>query len=318
MVSEQTQPDTARIGGLFAAMVTPIDDGGRLDIETFDRLTDFVVGAGVDGICVAGATGEYPQFGVADRRRLVQRAAARMPADRGLLVGIGASTADATVELGCIAVDAGARAVLLPMPMFFRYEQPDLAVYCLEVSGALRAPCLLYNLPAFTNGLTADTITELLGSAEHLAGVKDSSGAEANIERLASDRGTRSYSLLVGDDQLLKTGLEAGWDGGISGVAAFCPELLLGLYDSVQAGRLPEADRLDALLKELIERIAVFPVPWGIRFGLAARGAPTGPMPLPLTAERRRQVEEFVAWFPRWMVEQQIVRTPRDVMIVRR
>ena len=53
----------------------------------------------------------------------------------------------------------------------------------------------------------------------------------------------------------------------------------------------------------------MFPVPWGIRFGLAARGVPTGPMPLPLTAERRRQVEEFVASFlPRMKFKQESSR----------
>ena len=37
------------------------------------------------------------------------------------------------------------------------------------------------------------------------------------------------WMLLVGDDRLLSAGLLAGWDGGISGVAGCCPELLVAI-----------------------------------------------------------------------------------------
>ena len=84
--------------------------------------------------------------------------------------------------------------------------------------------------------------------------------------RRSSTSGTdEPWTLLVGDDRLLARGLQAGWDGGISGVAGFCPELLVRLYQSVVAGRADETARLQALLDELIAQIAVFPTPWGIR-----------------------------------------------------
>jgi dihydrodipicolinate synthase/N-acetylneuraminate lyase len=95
--------------------------------------------------------------------------------------------------------------------------------------------------------------------------------------------------------------LQAGWNGGISGVAGFCPELLVGIVRSVGEGRASDAARLNALLDELIARVSVFPTPWGVRIGLAARGIPTGPLPLPLTPDRERQAAEFRAWLPGWL-----------------
>lgn len=50
---------TDPIAGLFAAVPTPVDDLGRIDAAAFDRVVDLVVEAGVSGICIAGATGEY-------------------------------------------------------------------------------------------------------------------------------------------------------------------------------------------------------------------------------------------------------------------
>jgi dihydrodipicolinate synthase/N-acetylneuraminate lyase len=96
-------------------------------------------------------------------------------------------------------------------------------------------------------------------------------------------------------------GVKAGWNGGISGLAGFCPELMVRLHRSVVRGQTSETGRLEALVHELIERIAVFPTPWGIRIGLAARGIDTGSLPLPLTSQRRQQIESFNAWFPEWL-----------------
>lgn len=287
--------------GLFAAVATPVDDTGVLDLGTLDRLVDFLVSAGVDGVCIGGATGEYPHFEMAERMAVIRRTAERLPRDRSLLVGVGAPLPPRVIALGEAAMAAGARALLLPMPMFFRYQQHDLQAYCGDLSRRLRAPCLLYDLPEFTNGLALDTALTLLREEEFITGIKDSSGRETNLAAFAEARRDRSWSLLVGDDRLLHRGLQAGWDGGISGVAGFVPELLVGICRSFDRLRLDEAARLQGLLEELIARIAVFPAPWGIRIGLSARGIGTGPLPLPLSAERQHQVLEFTQWFLPWL-----------------
>lgn len=290
-----------RIQGLYSAVVTPVHDDGRLDLKTFDRVVDFLVAAGVSGICIAGATGEYPHFESEDRTTIIHRAAARLPSSRDLLVGIGAPSKRHVIELGRIARDAGSRALLLPMPMFFRYEQGDLEAYCADISRALETSCLLYNLPGFTNGLESGTILALLRNEEFIVGLKDSSGQFENLPAFQTARGAAPWSLLVGDDRALLAGLSAGWDGGISGVAGFCPELLVALYSSHAAKETAAAARLQGLLDELITHLAPFPTPWGIRIGLAARGIPTGPLPLPLTAARQRQIAEFTSWFRGWL-----------------
>ena len=240
--------------GLFAAVATPIHDDGRFDEAGFDRLVDFLVSAGVDGICVGGATGEYPHFETADRTAIIRRAAQRLPDDRALLVGVGSSSVRGTLALGEAAVAAGSRALLLPMPMFFRYQQEDLQAFAAHVSRTLRAPCLLYDLPDFTNGLAPATALALLRDEEFIVGIKDSSGREENLATFAGARHGREWTLLVGDDRLLHAGLRAGWDGSISGVAGCCPELLVAIVRSFRDGRPAETSRLQALLEELIAR----------------------------------------------------------------
>jgi len=306
------QTNDAAIAGLFAAVATPTHVDGRVDFRTLDRLVDFLVEGGASGICLGGATGEYPHFESADRKAIIRRAADRLPGDRGLVVGIGAPSMRQTIELGETALEAGSRALLLPMPMFFRYEQEDLEAYCAHVSGALRAPCLLYNLPDFTNGLAQATVINLLRGEEFIVGIKDSSGSVENLDAFARARQGQPWTLLVGDDRALQKGLEAGWDGGISGVAGFCPELLVAIYRSFVEGRRDETARLQGLLDELIVHLGPFPTPWGIRIGLAARGIDTGPLPLPVTPARRRQIADFREWLPDWLVRSGLVEQHPD------
>jgi dihydrodipicolinate synthase/N-acetylneuraminate lyase len=87
----------------------------------------------------------------------------------------------------------------------------------------------------------------------------------------------------------------------VSGVAALCPELLVNLRRSFKEGRTDESARLQRLLDEVIAHLAPFPTPWGIRIGLAARGFDTGPLPLPVTAARQRQIDEFQGWLQAWL-----------------
>jgi 4-hydroxy-tetrahydrodipicolinate synthase len=297
------------IAGLFAAVATPIHGDGRIDFDTFGRLIDFLVEAGVDGVCLGGATGEYPHFETEDRKAIVRHAGRHLPRDCALLVGIGAPSVRHTIDLGETAVQSGSRGLLLPMPMFFRYNQEDLKAFCTNVSDALRGPCLLYNLPDFTNALEPDTVVSLLRDAEFILGIKDSSGQIEHLKAFAAARGSQAWTLLVGDDRALYQGLQTGWDGGISGVAGFCPELLVALYRSHVEKRFDEAARLQVLLDELISQIAPLPTPWGIRVGLAARGIDTGPLPLPLSAARTVQIATFRKWLPGWLVQHGLDRS---------
>ena len=290
-----------RITGLYAALVTPIDARGAVDPDTLDQVCDFVLERGVDGVCIGGATAEYPRLELAERLAIIDRVARRVPRGVRTITAIGGSTVPRTLALGRAAAEAGSRAVLLPMPIFFRYQQIDLAAFCAHVAGELDLPCLLYDLPDFANPLQPDTVIQLLERERNIVGIKDSSGRVENLVRFVQARGDREWTLLVGDDRNGLAGLEAGWDGGISGVACCCPELMVALHRSAGRGDLDEARRCQKLLDELIGRLAVLPTPWGVRVALRVRGIDTGPLPLALAPERLHQMAEFEEWLPRWL-----------------
>jgi 4-hydroxy-tetrahydrodipicolinate synthase len=158
-------------------------------------------------------------------------------------------------------------------------------------------------LPAFTNPIETATVIALLQTAQHIVGIKDSSGSASRLDELATARGDAPWSLLVGDDILLGRGLDAGWSGGISGLASCCPELVVALYRAVTRRDAAERVRCETRLAELVRQVAALPTPWGIRLVLRARGLHAGPLPWPLSATRRRQVERFETWASQWLAD---------------
>ena len=189
------------VDGLSAALPTPLRRDGRVDLPTLDRIVDLVVEAGVDGICIGGATSEYPHFDVAERVAVIERVADRLTGDTALLVGVGAPSTSRVVELAHVAAASGARALLLPMPMFFNYEQEDLAAYCAELARRLPAPCLLYDLPDFTNALVdrhdarappPRAVDRRHQGQQRPCRQPDDVGAGAGTERLDASRRRRS------------------------------------------------------------------------------------------------------------------------------
>ena len=288
------------MNGVIAAVATPIGADGRLHVGTFERLIDMLIESGVDGVCLGGATSEYPSVGADDRKIAIDAAAARVPRDRTLLVAVGAPSFRQVIELGEAAHEAGCRAVLLPMPMFFRYEQHDLHAFSVAVTRSLRAPVLLYDLPEFTNALEPATVIDLLQSEASIVGIKDSSGVSDHLASYAAARDGRDWTLLVGHDGLLFDGLRAGWNGTISGIACFCPELPLEIYRNCARGAIDRARDLQSLLDEVVVQLGTLPAPWGIRLALEARGFAMGPLPLPQSDMRRQQVTRFREWLPGW------------------
>ena len=202
----------------------------------------FSCGAGVSGVCIAGATGEYPHFETADRKAVISRAADRLPPDCALLVGIGAPSMGQAVELGQAALDAGSRALLLPMPMFFRYEQEDLEAFCAprqrHAAGALPAlqPSRLHQRARARR--RCSNLLRTRGVHRRDQGQQRRGGEPRRVRaRRATAAPGRCWSATTA---LLHAGLQAGWDGGISGVAGFCPELLVAILSELRrraAGR---------------------------------------------------------------------------------
>jgi 4-hydroxy-tetrahydrodipicolinate synthase len=257
-----------------------------------------VSAAGVSGVCLSGATGEYASASEAERLAVVRLARTVLPADFLVLAGLGAADFDSALALARPLSAEGVDGFLVPPPYFFPYPEADVEEFYRALVPRLDRPVLLYNLPSFTSVIPQQTAIRLIETLPGVIGVKDSSGRTGLLEELTARRpaGTRR---VIGNDAAFRTVLTGRLcDASISGVAGVLPELTVGILSA--AG---EPERLEThlqLLEQLLPRLDAFPVPWGLKLMAEARGWYASTFAMPLSADRRRQAAEFAAWFQPW------------------
>jgi 4-hydroxy-tetrahydrodipicolinate synthase len=287
--------------GVNAAAITARGKRGDVDFGAVFELIDYLGASGVRGIVFFSPAGEYPSLGIEERGRLLYLACKRSRVP--LLAGVGSASLDASLALAREARDAGAAGLLLPPPYFFRYQQDDLLEFYLRFAAQAGKDAVTYisNAPAFTSEIHVETALQLLATGS-FAGVEEASGNLETFRRLqAASANGRPFTLLSGMDSALARSRCAGAHGAISPAACAIPELVTALDSAVLSGDARRAARLDALFQEFLDWLQQFPYPAGLKAATSVRGLKTGPLSMPLSAEKQEKLERFREWFKAWL-----------------
>jgi len=252
--------------GALAAALTPLAEGGEaLDEAAFEPYVDFLAAGGLDGLLALGTTGEgflLPP----DRRRRAAELFVEAAGERlDVAVHCGAQSTADTVRLSAHAAEAGADAVAVIAPPYYRLDDEALAAH-FEAAAAACAPTpfYVYEFERVSGyAVPLEVVARLRERVPNLAGMKVS---DRPFERV------RPYlvgglDVFVGAESLLHAGLAAGARGAVSGLAAAFPELVAEI---VRAPSEEGAARLDEV-RTALER---FPFQSALKVVVAARGVP--------------------------------------------
>lgn len=230
------QERAERLRGVVVAMPTPMEASGAIDLVALPRLVTWLIGKGVDGLFVCGTTGEGPLLDDGERvavtRSAVDAASGQVP----IVAQVGATTTTRTTELARRCADAGADALAVVTPYYFRYREEELKTHYAAVAAAVPDhPVLAYNIPALTGNALTPSVVRGLRTLPNLVGMKDSTGDEYGLLQLA-EAGGPAFRLIVGADLLVLEVLAMGWAGMISGPAGAIPEPYVALWKAAASG----------------------------------------------------------------------------------
>jgi len=282
------------ITGSIVALVTPMLNDGRVDLEAFDRLLEWHVESGTSAVVVVGTTGESATLTPVEHCDLVAHAVARSAGRIAVIAGTGSNSTDEALYFTREALSQGADAALLVTPYYNKPPQEGLYQHFRLIAEQVAIPQILYNVPGRTAcDLSLDTVRRL-ADMDNVVAIKDATG---NLERgveLVREVGDR---LLVysGEDPISLPLILAGGKGTISVTANVAPRLMAqmcrsALANDEAAARAADA-KLAALHKNLFLQANPIPVKWALkRMGLIGPGIR---LPLvELDAEFRLQVEQ--------------------------
>ena len=236
--------------GIVPPMITPLRDRDALDIPGLERLVEYLLAGGVNGVFVLGTTGEGPSLSYRLRRELIAIVCREVRGRVPVLVGITDTAVVESVNLARFAADAGATAVVAAPPYYLPGGQPELQEYLDHLVPELPLPLFLYNMPALTKVPFALETVRRAMDEPRIVGLKDSSGDMAYFRGAAELLARRpDWTLLVGPEEHLMDAVLAGGHGGVSGGANLFPSLYVSLF---RACVMRDATRAQALHAQVL------------------------------------------------------------------
>ena len=279
--------------GSIPALVTPMRANGALDLDAWDRVLDFHLQAGSDGVVVGGTTGESPVLEVDELEELVRRACRRLGSRVPVIAASGTNSTAKSVSMSKRTAEAGADALLVVTPYYNRPTQEGLVRHFTAIVDAVTVPLILYNVPSRTACDLLPATAVRLSEHPRIVGIKEATGEVSRVaETLRSAR--PGFFVLSGDDATAAELMKAGGAGVISVTANVAPKQMHELCAAALAGDHDRAAQLDARLRPLHDALFVeanpIPVKWCVaRLGLIE---PAIRLPLtPLSTERHAELE---------------------------
>ena len=279
--------------GSIPALITPMREDGSLDLAAWDRLLDFHLTEGSDGIVVGGTTGESPTLTGDELATLIGCAKTRVAGRMPVIAGSGGNSTSRSVALSRAAVEAGADALLVVTPYYNRPTQEGLYRHFTAIADAAGAPVILYNVPSRTScDLLPETVARL-AAHPRIIGIKEATGDVARgkaVRRLCPE----DFLLLSGDDPTAVALMRIGARGVISVTANVVPRAMRAVCTAALAGRFDQAAALDRRIEPLHRALFVEPNPIPVKWAAERMGFIAGGIRLPLTplSETRRAAVE--------------------------
>ncbi|MBI3371312.1 MAG: 4-hydroxy-tetrahydrodipicolinate synthase [Betaproteobacteria bacterium] len=269
------------ITGSLVAIVTPMQDDGRLDFARFRNLIDWHIAEGTDGIVVVGTTGESPTVDFDEHKELIRVAVEHAKGRLPIIAGTGGNSTAEAIELTESAKKAGAAACLSVVPYYNKPTQEGMYRHFRKIAETVDIAQILYNVPARTVADLANDTTLRLAQVPGIIGMKD---ATANIERGTDliKRAPKGFALYSGEDATGLALILLGGQGVISVTANIAPRLMHEMCSAALAGDVARGREINFRLLGLHQRLFVEANPIPVKWGLVQMGKIAGGIRLPL------------------------------------
>jgi 4-hydroxy-tetrahydrodipicolinate synthase len=243
--------------GVFVIAVTPFTDNGALDLASTDRVVDFYLERGADGLTLLGVMGEAPKLTAEEARIFVRRVLGRVEGRIPTIVGVTAPGLAPMRELAQSVMGDGAAGVMVAPPGTVRTDD-QVYSYFESVAETLGAsvPFAVQDHPLASGvQIAVPVILRIVKNLPTCVMLKheDWPGpglAKLSAVRAASERGEmRRISILSGNGGglFLPEELLRGADGAMTGFAY--PEMMVDVCAAHAAGDIERAfDLFDAYL----------------------------------------------------------------------
>ncbi|MDE6474902.1 MAG: 4-hydroxy-tetrahydrodipicolinate synthase [Clostridia bacterium] len=269
--------------GTFTAIITPFGKSG-VDFSSFEKLIEYQIDGGIDGIVFIGTTGEPATMTSAEKKTLRDFAIKKVNGRVPIIFGTGSNCTATAVENSIVAKDEGADGILVVSPYYNKCTQEGLYLHYEAIANKCDLPMIIYNVPGRTGvNILPETAGRLAHSIPSIVGIKEACGNLEQIAKTAEAVKGTGLQLMSGDDKLAVDIARLGGTTLISVASNALPKEFTQIMAYANAKNFDKADQLLNKYDKFIDLLfsEVNPIP--IKYACSLLGLCQNELRLPLT-----------------------------------
>jgi dihydrodipicolinate synthase/N-acetylneuraminate lyase len=284
--------------GYIPAITTPFTRDGELDWAAFDAQLGWLAAEKMDGVILAGTTGEWFSLEEDERAALFRHGAAHRAAGFPVIGGCNAFTAREAIRHAQAAEAAGLDGILLTPPPYIVPTEREAVEFYREVASATSLPVCVYNWPrGCVIDLSVDVLEEL-AEIDNVVAIKNSTGDWSQFVAGLYRLGDRVRYFGIPTSEIGADLVSLGRGDGLMGSGGVLGADHPGFWNALESGDRQRALELGA--RDRVVMGAWFTQNYGAQFGNASaimktalrlRGVPAGYVRRPLLELTPEEVE---------------------------
>jgi 4-hydroxy-tetrahydrodipicolinate synthase len=258
--------------GTGIAIVTPFNEDGSIDWNSFKKLIEFWIEGKVEYLVVLGTTGESATVHGEEKQQVFSFVAEAVAGRLPLVAGIGGNDTREVIEDFKSFDLKGYDAILSVSPYYNKPNQEGLFQHYKALSDATPLPIMMYNVPSRTGmNVTADTQLRIAHDCKNIFATKEASGNFEQINQVIKYKPS-DFMVISGDDPITLPMIAAGAEGLVSVVANAYPKDYSDMVRLCLSGKFIEAQKLHYKYTDIIASMFAEGSPSGVKAYLSEMG----------------------------------------------
>ncbi len=217
--------------GIIVPAVTPLTPELAIDKAAVERIFNNFYAYGASPF-ILGTTGEASSLSLQQKKDYVQAAAEFKKPGSVLYAGISSNVVGESIDFANYCADQGVDAVAATLPSYYVLTESQMKKYFEDLANAIKAPLIIYNIPATTHMSIPLSIIDELSHHPNIVATKDSERSDERLQQsLALWRDRTDFGHFLGWAARSADALLGGSDGLIPSTGNVFP----GIYQKMLA-----------------------------------------------------------------------------------
>ena len=237
--------------GIISPVITVFNSQGEIDSDKTKKFINHLIEEGINGIFVAGSTGESSLMNMEQRKQIIDIGVDATKGKVPLFAGTGHNSTKITIELSQYAEKKGADVVIISLPHYPQPNQLGLYRHYKTVAENISIPVFIYNCPRqYVIDIEAETVASLAKEG-YIQGIKDSHFNIDHTAEIVALTGGR-ITVWTGYEKKILPALSLGADGSVCTISNIIPKETVEIFNLFEEGKFKEAQQKQLSIFELV------------------------------------------------------------------